>query len=314
MTGTEQEPVGLLLVDKPSGVTSHDVVGRVRGILRTRRVGHAGTLDPMASGLLIVAVGRATKLLGHLALHGKSYTATMRLGAATDTDDADGTIVSTADASGLTADRIAAVMRELTGEIQQVPSTYSAIKVDGRRAYDLARSGEEVRLAARPVTVTSFEITAPPRYDGMFVDVDVSVDCSSGTYVRALARDVGRALGVGAHLTALRRTSTGPFTVERAVDVFPDGVTPRGEPRPPIDDALRAEVAGGVIPVDEAVRKVFALREVTDREAADLGYGRPLDAARIPGTYAAVSEAGEFLALLAETGPRAKPVFVWRAA
>lgn len=319
MAGTaapESAPTGLLLVDKPQGVTSHDVVGRVRAILATRRVGHAGTLDPMATGLLVVAVGRATKLLGHLALATKTYTATIRLGQTTDTDDADGDVISRADAAGIAEATILAGIDALTGEIDQVPSSFSAIKVDGRRAYDLARSGAQVRLVSRRVTVRRFEMLAPPRRDAAAgtLDVDVLVDCSTGTYIRALARDLGARLGVGGHLTRLRRESIGPFDVTDALDVFPDGVTPRGGPRPPIQDALRAETAARVVPVHRAVTTAFACRTVTAAEARDLGFGRPIAAAGIDGAYAALDEAGEFLALLDEAEKStARPVFVWSA-
>src|SRR4051812_23547756 len=197
-------------------MTSHDVVARVRRILGTRRVGHAGTLDPMATGVLVLGVERATKLLGHLAMDTKSYLATIRLGLATTTDDADGEPRGTpVGATALTDDTITAGVDTLVGEIAQVPSTVSAIKVDGRRAYERARAGEDVRLETRPVTVHRFEVLAT-RTDGPYRDLDVVVDCSSGTYIRALARDLGAALGVGGHLTALRRTRVGPFTLAQA--------------------------------------------------------------------------------------------------
>lgn len=313
--GQAAEPsAGLLLVDKPAGVTSHDVVGRVRAILGTRRVGHAGTLDPMATGLLITAVGRATKLLGHLALADKSYTATIRLGESTETDDAEGTVVTRADASSVTDDAIAVGMTRLTGRLDQVPSTYSAIKVAGRRAYDLARGGAEVALAARPVTVTRFALLAAPRRWAGTVDLDVVVDCGTGTYVRALARDLGADLGVGGHLTALRRGSIGPLSVAEAIDVFPGGVTPRGEARPPIGAELRALARESVMPVALAARRLFPHRDVDDDLAGDLRYGRPLPAARIDGVYAVFDRRGEFLGLVREDGAIAKPVFVWLAA
>ncbi len=207
---------GLLIVDKDAGVTSHDVVARCRKLLGTRKVGHAGTLDPMATGVLVLGVERATKLLGLLALTTKAYTATIRLGQATTTDDAEGDVVASADASGVTDDEIAAQVHTLTGDIQQIPSSVSAIKVDGRRAHALIRAGEEFELAPRSVTVSRFEVIGR-RTEGTFVDLDVEVECSSGTYVRALARDLGIALiGVGGHLTSLRRTRVGPFTLEHA--------------------------------------------------------------------------------------------------
>lgn len=314
MTSTErQPPVGLLLVDKPRGVTSHDVVGRVRAILGTKRVGHAGTLDPMATGLLVVAVGRATKLLGHLALATKSYTATIHLGETSDTDDADGTVTVGRDASALRIADLDVAMAVLTGPIDQVPSAYSAVKIDGRRAYDRARSGEAVDLPPRRVTVSRFERIGAPRPENSTLDVDVAVDCSTGTYVRALARDLGAALGVGGHLTSLRRHTVGPFTVADALDVFPDGTTPRGAPRPPIDDALRRRVASGVAPVSRAVADAFTTRTVDADGVAELGYGRAITAAGLDGVYAAVDSAGSFIALLSETDGVARPVFVWQA-
>ncbi|MFV0319669.1 MAG: tRNA pseudouridine(55) synthase TruB, partial [Microbacterium sp.] len=201
---------GILLVDKPDGVTSHDVVARTRRALNTRKVGHAGTLDPMATGLLVLGVDAATRLLTYLVGLDKTYEATIRLGVRTDSDDADGEIVQTTDASGIAAAQIAAGVAALTGRIAQVPSTVSAIKVGGRRAYDLARAGEQVELTAREVTVSRFEVIGSER-SGSALDLEVVVDCSSGTYIRALARDLGAGLGVGGHLTALRRTHGGPF-------------------------------------------------------------------------------------------------------
>lgn len=209
---------GVLLVDKPQGITSHDVVARARRALGTRKVGHAGTLDPMATGLLVLGVDGATRLLTYVVGLDKTYEATIRLGAATDSDDADGEIIAETDASSLTASQIATALEPLRGRISQVPSTVSAIKVGGRRAYDLARAGEDVQLTAREVTVARFDVRAEHR-EGRHVDLDVVVDCSSGTYIRALARDLGRALGVGGHLTALRRTRIGPFEVGDAVSV-----------------------------------------------------------------------------------------------
>src|SRR6478735_2764821 len=196
---------GILLVDKPGGITSHDVVARARKALGTRKIGHAGTLDPMATGLLVLGVEAATRLLTFIVGLDKTYEATIRLGATTDTDDADGRIIEATDASAITAAEIEQGIAPLRGPISQVPSRVSAIKVDGRRAYDLARAGEEVVLAARTVTVSRFDVLAERREEG-FIDLDVVVDCTSGTYIRALARDLGASLGVGGHLTALRRT------------------------------------------------------------------------------------------------------------
>jgi tRNA pseudouridine55 synthase len=208
---------GILLLDKPQGPTSHDLVARTRRALGTRKVGHAGTLDPMATGLMILGVDSSTRLLTFLVGLDKEYTATIRLGQATTTDDAEGGIVAEAHASGLAPEAIAAAVSALTGEIAQVPSSFSAIKVDGRRSYDRARAGEDVDLPPRPVTVSAFEVLNR-RVEGHLLDLDVRVGVSSGTYVRALARDLGRALGVGGHLTTLRRTRIGPFDIADAVD------------------------------------------------------------------------------------------------
>ncbi len=206
---------GLVVIDKPAGMTSHDVVGRVRRTLGTRKVGHAGTLDPMATGVLVLGVERATRLLGHLMLTDKTYSATIRLGSATTTDDAEGDVIATTSAAHLTEDDVRTALAAFEGEIDQVPSTVSAIKVDGKRAYARARAGETVELKPRPVTIRAVA-AGSFRRDGDFVDVEVRVACSSGTYIRAIARDLGAALGVGGHLTALRRHSVGPFTLEVA--------------------------------------------------------------------------------------------------
>jgi tRNA pseudouridine55 synthase len=206
---------GLAIVDKPSGLTSHDVVGRIRRLAGTRRVGHAGTLDPMATGVLVIGVEKATRLLGHLALTEKEYAATIRLGQATDTDDADGETVAQTSAAGVTEAALHAAAAALTGEIRQVPPGFSAIKVGGKRAYRLAREGAAPELAARTVTVRALDIQ-DVRRAGDLLDVDVTVTCSSGTYIRALARDLGTALGVGGHLTALRRTRVGPYEIGAA--------------------------------------------------------------------------------------------------
>lgn len=317
MTGAVPPAEGMLLVDKPSGPTSHDVVGRVRAILRTRRVGHAGTLDPMASGLLVIAVGRATRLLGHLALTGKSYAATVRLGESTGTDDAQGEVTGTADAADVSAiDEVAlrAAMADLTGELMQVPSSVSAIKVDGRRAYDLVRAGERVRLSARPVTVSRFDLVGPVRRGAGVLDLDVVVDCSTGTYVRALARDLGSALGVGGHLTALRRLAVGPFSVAEAVDVYPDGIPERGAPRPEIPATLADAVAGAVLPVAAVARRAFPVRDLDPGQVTDLGYGRPVPPVGFTGVSAAIGPDGDLVALLAERDGAARPVLVWRPA
>jgi tRNA pseudouridine55 synthase len=250
---------GLLLVDKPAGLTSHDVVSRARKALGTRKIGHAGTLDPMATGLLVLGVEAATRLLTFVVGADKTYTATIRLGASTDTDDAEGAVIARADPSRLAAvdDReVDGGIAALTGRIAQVPSSVSAIKVAGRRAYDLARAGETVELAAREVTIARFEVLARRR-DADSIDLDVVVDCSSGTYIRALARDLGDALGVGGHLTALRRTRIGPFALTAAVAV----------------DAIDEE---RMLPPADAATALLETLRVTADEARDLRHGKRL--------------------------------------
>jgi tRNA pseudouridine55 synthase len=292
---------GLLIVDKDGGWTSHDVVAKCRKLLRTKKVGHAGTLDPMATGVLVLGVERATKLLGLLTLTTKAYIATIRLGQATTTDDAEGEVLSTTPATHLADDEIAAHTAKLTGDIEQVPATVSAIKVNGERAYARHRAGEEVQLAARPVTVSRFDILARHDIsDGDFVDLDVEVECSSGTYVRALARDLGAALGVGGHLTALRRTRVGPFTLEHARTL--DELAAAAES----DDSLLS------LAMDDAVRTAFPHREIDESQANDLRNGRWLEPVGLPGVYAAIDSAGRAIALLQESGKRAASVMVVR--
>ncbi|NCL77020.1 tRNA pseudouridine synthase B [Rhodococcus sp. YH1] len=288
---------GLLVVDKDPGMTSHDVVARCRRLLGTRKVGHAGTLDPMATGVLVLGVERATKMLGLLALTTKAYSATIRLGQSTVTDDAEGEVLATTDASAVADEAIAAAVAALTGEISQVPASVSAIKIDGKRAYARMREGETVELAARPVTVSRFEVLSRRTTSDGFVDLDVEVECSSGTYIRALARDLGAALGVGAHLTALRRTRVGPFGLEHARTL-----------------AQLEESPAVSLDIDAAVRTAFPCRDVTAAEAELLANGRWLDPVGIPGVYAAIDPSGRAAALLQEKGKRASAVFVVRPA
>ena len=244
-------PDGLVVVDKPGGITSHDVVARVRRMAGTRKVGHAGTLDPMATGVLLVGVERATRLLGHLALTDKAYAATIRLGVATVTDDAEGDVLATVDAASVTDDAIEAAIAPLRGDILQRPSSVSAVKVDGVRSYARVRGGEDVELAPRPVTVSRLDVVAVRRDEPGVVDVEVEVECSTGTYVRALARDLGDALGVGGHLTALRRTRVGPFAVEHAhtLDALEESFV-----LVPLADVVRATFACQVVDEETAVR------------------------------------------------------------
>jgi tRNA pseudouridine55 synthase len=284
---------GLVIVDKPTGWTSHDVVARVRRLAGTRRVGHAGTLDPMATGVLVVGVGKATRLLGHLSLTDKRYQATIRLGQATDSGDADGTLVSASRASGLALAQVRAAAAALTGRIQQVPPATSAIKVGGRRAYQLARAGMAPELPARPVTVHEFTIT-DPHPSGDLLDVTAEVACSSGTYVRALARDLGEALGVGGHLTMLRRVAVGPYQLRAAHSL--------------------AELEAGfqLIPLAVAAAEAFGVRSLTGPEADALGHGVSLPAVGAgPGPVAALAPDGTLIALIEEQDGLARPLTVF---
>jgi tRNA pseudouridine55 synthase len=295
-------PGGLVIVDKPGGMTSHDVVARVRRLADTRRVGHAGTLDPMATGVLVLGVERATRLLGYLVLTDKAYAATIRLGRSTLTDDAEGEVTGGATAAAVEADRVRAGLAALTGEIDQVPSAVSAVKVAGERAYARVRAGESVELAARRVTVSRLDLVGVRRPEPDLLDCDVEVDCSAGTYVRALARDLGAALGVGGHLTALRRTRVGPFGVDAAVPL------PELERRA----ASPAVPGAGVLthPLDAAVRMAFATRQVDEGEARMLAHGRRLPAVGIGGTYGVFGPDGSVIALVAEERGEARPVLV----
>lgn len=284
---------GLLLVDKPGGITSHGAVAVARRAMGTRKVGHAGTLDPMATGLLILGVERATRLLGHLALHDKEYLATIRLGSRTVTDDAEGEILESAAPElidALTDSRIDQAMLAFTGHITQVPSAVSAIKVDGKRAYARVRAGEDVELSSRPVTVSRFIRTNVRRESG-HLEIDVTVECSTGTYVRALARDLGGALGVGGHLTMLRRTRIGAFRV---------------------DDAVALDSVGPValIPLAEAARASFPTVIMSDEDADHVRHGRQVTLRPAQPT-ALLSSSGEFLALAESEGNRLRYLAVF---
>lgn len=300
MTSDRQEakPDGLVVVDKPAGLTSHDVVARVRRLTGTRKVGHAGTLDPMATGVLVLGVNRATRLLGHLLVTDKTYDATIRLGSATTTDDAEGEVTATTATGEITEEQVLTALSAFVGEIDQVPSAVSAIKVDGRRSYERVRAGEQVQLAARRVVVASVEVHGIS-LGADAVDVSVSVCCSSGTYIRAIARDLGKALGVGGHLTALRRTAVGGFDLEaaRTLEQLHDDVT--------------------LIPIAEAARTSFPAYELDAEQAKDVRFGRrlPIDLAQ-EGPVALFAPDGEFLALYERAEPgsqewaRAVAVFV----
>ncbi len=291
---------GIVVVDKPGGMTSHDVVGRCRRVFGTRKVGHAGTLDPMATGVLVVGVERATKILGFVSGTSKSYDATIRLGQSTSTDDAEGEPLQSVSCHGVTDSAVTAAVSALRGDIEQIPSTVSAVKIGGKRAYQLAREGNAVELKPRRVRVDRFDVLAirrePDGADG-FIDLDVAVDCSSGTYIRALARDVGAALGVGGHLTALRRTRVGGFGLEQARSLE------ELAERPALSYTL-----------DEACLLAFPRRDITAEQADDASHGRPLSAAGIGGVYAATDTDGRVIALLEDRGGRTQSVVVIRPA
>ena len=286
-----QGPSGLMVIDKPAGMSSHDVVSRMRRIAGTRRIGHAGTLDPAATGVLILGVNKATKLLTYLVGQDKTYDATIRLGIETLTEDAEGehTAAHPEAVEALAAvgpeqmrARILEAVAGLRGDIMQVPSAVSAIKINGVRSYARVRGGEEVELPARPVTISEFtvhSVTAgfaeyvveDPEGEHMatsvpVVDCEVTVSCSSGTYIRALARDLGKALGTGGHLTALRRTRVGAVRLQDAADLAE--LTARREvSEGPLEDLP-------LLPLEEAARRIFGARELSAAEASDISYGR----------------------------------------
>lgn len=285
---------GLVVVDKPAGLTSHDVVGKLRRFFSTKRVGHAGTLDPMATGVLILGIERGTRFLAHLVTATKAYDATIRLGAATTTDDAEGEVLSTTSAADIDDAAVAAGVAALTGDIMQRPASVSAIKIDGKRAHQLVREGETVELPARPVTVSQFTVLRSRR-EGDFLDLEVQVRCSSGTYIRSLARDLGEDLGVGGHLTALRRTEVGPFELADAQTLEQ------------LADAPRLSLT-----LDEALTRSFPVLDVTAEEGAALAMGKWLEPRGLKGVHAAVTPEGKAVALIKEKGKRLATVFVAR--
>lgn len=288
-------PAGLVLLDKPEGWTSHDVVARIRKVANTRRVGHAGTLDPMATGLLVLGVESATKLLTFIVGADKTYEATIRLGASTITDDRESEFLeqaSAADVAKVTLPEIVAAIGELTGEIEQVPSSVSAIKVDGVRSYAAVRNGDEVKLKARPVTVSKFELLDEVRRGEGFIDLDVVIDCSSGTYIRALARDLGAKLGIGGHLTALRRTRVGAYSIDQAAQL-PEVGTPLN-----------------LISSFEA-SKAFPTLELSEQDVIDIRHGKRLkNPDALEGEIAAVHN-GTLIAMLTPLGKQLKSLVVF---
>jgi tRNA pseudouridine55 synthase len=279
---------GVLVIDKPAGWTSHQVVGRIRKLAGTRKVGHAGTLDPMATGVLVIGIGKATRLLGYLALTEKAYQATIRLGASTVSDDAEGHVTGLAGAQGVTDDQIETALAGLRGELMQVPSAVSAIKIEGVRSYAKVRSGQDVALAPRQVTISRLEVVGrrDVQADGIaIIDLDVLVECSSGTYVRALARDLGSILRTGGHLTALRRTRVGPFSLEKAQTLH------------------QAERELKIVPLEDVVRTSFATLTVTDLQASYIRNGRRLVDLILPDqTTALLDGTDHFLALYRQEG------------
>lgn len=288
---------GLVIVDKPQGMTSHDVVSKIRRTFSTKKVGHAGTLDPMATGVLVLGLERGTKFLAHMVASTKSYTATIRLGAATTTDDREGETIASASPdqlAGITETKISDAVKPFRGSIMQRPAAVSAIKIDGKRAHQRVREGEKVEIPARPVTISRYDILEIRR-DAAFIDIDVEVDCSSGTYIRSLARDLGKELGVGGHLTALRRTQVGPFTLDNAVTLE------KLEENPHVSLTL-----------DQALAASYPVLSVSEKEASDLAMGKWLTPRGLKGIHAAVDPHGRAIALVKEQGKRLATIFVAR--
>ncbi|KFJ05380.1 tRNA pseudouridine(55) synthase TruB [Bifidobacterium tsurumiense] len=338
MTGVSQHDSGLLLVDKPQGVTSHDVVAAVRSALHMKKVGHAGTLDPMATGMLVIGFGYATRLLNYLVEHSKTYEATIRLGQSTTTDDAEGDIVSQtaslspnaiallADAQGMRLAAENAIRKHFLGDIEQVPSSFSAIKIHGQRAYDLARSGEQVELQARPITISEFEVLdvrqGIAENEQAVVDLDVRVSCSSGTYIRALARDLGAELLVGGHLTRLRRIRVGRFDIQdsKVLTAHTESRLITGKDGSQITrnkivlECDRDTIREYAIPMLDSVKRSMNTIEITDSQAQDLRYGRRIAAVVGELSAAYMPHTGDVVAIIEADGDgMAKPVTVFTA-
>jgi len=287
---------GFLVVDKAPGMTSHDVVAVARKALGTRKVGHAGTLDPMATGVLVLGFGNGTRLLQYITDGDKSYTATIVLGAATITDDREGEVVSEVDASQITDEQIKTGLTKMVGEIQQRPSSVSAVKVDGERAYDRVRAGEVFELAARTITISKLDILEI-RHLGVLIEIDIDVTCSAGTFIRAIARDLGSDLQVGGHLSALRRTRVAGFPISQAIsfeDLKAQSFTP--------------------LELADVARATFQVRELALDEVLELSFGRPLSVNATEAIYAALSPDDRLIALLKNESGKAKPIAVFAAA
>jgi len=287
---------GFLIVDKEPGMTSHDVVAMGRKVLGTRKVGHAGTLDPMATGVLVLGFGNGTRLLQYITDGDKSYTATIVLGASTVTDDHEGEILISVDAHAVSDDEIKRILLKMVGVISQRPSSVSAVKVDGERAYDRVRAGEVFELAARTVTISSLQVL-DIRHLESTTEVDIDVTCSAGTFIRAIARDLGDELKVGGHLRALRRTRVAGFALDVATSI----------------EDLKAK---NFIALDltDVARRTFDARELTVEEVRELSFGRPLSPSASDGIIAGVSGENELIALLKNESDKAKPVAVFAAA
>lgn len=292
---------GVFVCDKPLGVTSHDVVAWVRRLAGTRKVGHAGTLDPEASGVLVIGIGKATRLLQFFTAETKSYRARVCFGISTDTEDAAGQITAIKAVPADIQDRLEAEIPNWRGQIMQVPSAVSAIKIDGKRAYELAREGKPVDLPARPVEITRLDLVSAgftTRHGQQVYEAVIEVDCSKGTYIRALGRDLGNAVRTGAHLTELRRISSGSFTVEQALTVE--------------EAARRVEIEGElpVIPLAQACENALPVRHLTEAEARNLGYGKFIDPSGQPGPVAGIDPSGEVVAIIADRDGQARPSVV----
>ena len=287
---------GFLVVDKAPAMTSHDVVAVARKALGTRKVGHAGTLDPMATGVLVIGFGNGTRLLQYITAGDKSYVATVVLGAATVTDDQEGEVISEADASNITDEQIQSGLSRMVGEIQQRPSSVSAVKVAGERAYDRVRAGEVFELAARIITISSIDIL-DIRRNGSRIEIDIDVTCSAGTFIRAIARDLGNDLKVGGHLSALRRTRVAGFSFDQAITL----------------EALQGQ-AFKALELSDVARQTFKVRELALDEVAELSYGRPLTSNMGEDIFAALSPDNRLIALLKNENGKAKPIAVFAAA
>lgn len=287
---------GFLVVDKEPGMTSHDVVAIARRALGTRKVGHAGTLDPMATGVLVLGFNNGTRLLQYITDGDKSYQATVVLGVSTITDDFEGEVIATVDASAITDEQINAELGTMRGTFMQRPSSVSAVKVDGERAYDRVRSGETVVLASREVTISRLDILQIRRSKKR-VEIDIEVTCSAGTYIRAIARDCGDGLKVGGHLSALRRTRVAGFTTTGAASI-----------------AGLKSAEFSTLDLADVARATFPVREIALDEMLELSFGRTLTANPTDGVYAGISPANELIALLSNVDGKAKPIAVFAAA